>query len=55
MLETSAHAQDFYERMLALHGDRLNPGALWGAAITLYSGGRQCVVQVGRDVAHCAS
>jgi hypothetical protein len=22
--------------MLALHPDRLNPGALWGAAITLF-------------------
>ena len=35
LLESSAHAEEFYERMLELHGERLNPGALWGAAITL--------------------
>ena len=35
LLESSAHAEEFYERMLELHGQRLNPGALWGAAITL--------------------
>lgn len=35
LLESSTHADQFYERMLERHGDRLNPGALWGAAITL--------------------
>jgi glyoxylase-like metal-dependent hydrolase (beta-lactamase superfamily II) len=35
LLESSTHAEDFYDRMLSLHGERLNPGALWGAAITL--------------------
>jgi glyoxylase-like metal-dependent hydrolase (beta-lactamase superfamily II) len=35
VLESSAHAEEFYERMLELHCERLNPGALWGAAITL--------------------
>ncbi len=36
LLESSERAQEFYEGMLALHPDRLNPGALWGAAITLF-------------------
>jgi glyoxylase-like metal-dependent hydrolase (beta-lactamase superfamily II) len=35
LLESSGHAEEFYERMLERHGERLNPGALWGAAITL--------------------
>jgi glyoxylase-like metal-dependent hydrolase (beta-lactamase superfamily II) len=35
LLESSTTAQQFYQAMLALHSDRLNPGALWGAAITL--------------------
>jgi glyoxylase-like metal-dependent hydrolase (beta-lactamase superfamily II) len=35
LLESSASAQEFYEAMLRLHPNRLNPGALWGAAITL--------------------
>ena len=35
LLSSSAHAKDFYDGMLARHPDRLNPGALWGAAITL--------------------
>jgi glyoxylase-like metal-dependent hydrolase (beta-lactamase superfamily II) len=35
LLESSAHAQEFYDRMLERHRGRLNPGALWGAAITL--------------------
>jgi glyoxylase-like metal-dependent hydrolase (beta-lactamase superfamily II) len=35
LLESSTHAEQFYERMLELHGERLNSGALWGAAITL--------------------
>jgi hypothetical protein len=26
----------FYEEMLRLHPDRINSGALWGAAITLF-------------------
>ena len=36
LLESSVDVEEFYERMLALHSERLNPGALWGAAITLY-------------------
>jgi glyoxylase-like metal-dependent hydrolase (beta-lactamase superfamily II) len=35
LLESSTSAEEFYQGMLALHPDRLNPGALWGAAITL--------------------
>jgi glyoxylase-like metal-dependent hydrolase (beta-lactamase superfamily II) len=35
LLASSKGAQDFYDGMLARHPDRLNPGALWGAAITL--------------------
>lgn len=35
LLESSAHAEEFYERMLELHVERLNSGALWGSAITL--------------------
>jgi glyoxylase-like metal-dependent hydrolase (beta-lactamase superfamily II) len=35
LLSSSATAQDFYDGMLARHPNRLNPGALWGAAITL--------------------
>jgi glyoxylase-like metal-dependent hydrolase (beta-lactamase superfamily II) len=35
LLQSSARAEDFYHDMLALHPNRLNPGALWGAAITL--------------------
>jgi glyoxylase-like metal-dependent hydrolase (beta-lactamase superfamily II) len=36
LLESSESAQGFYDEMLRLHPDRLNPGALWGAAITLF-------------------
>jgi glyoxylase-like metal-dependent hydrolase (beta-lactamase superfamily II) len=35
LLQSSADAQEFYETMLGLHRERINPGALWGAAITL--------------------
>jgi glyoxylase-like metal-dependent hydrolase (beta-lactamase superfamily II) len=35
LLEVSESAQVFYQEMLRLHPNRLNPGALWGAAITL--------------------
>jgi glyoxylase-like metal-dependent hydrolase (beta-lactamase superfamily II) len=35
LLESSESAGVFYEAMLRLHPNRLNPGALWGAAITL--------------------
>jgi glyoxylase-like metal-dependent hydrolase (beta-lactamase superfamily II) len=35
LLESSESAEAFYEAMLRLHPNRLNPGALWGAAITL--------------------
>jgi glyoxylase-like metal-dependent hydrolase (beta-lactamase superfamily II) len=36
LLESSRTATEFYDAMLALHPDRLNPGALWGAATTLF-------------------
>jgi glyoxylase-like metal-dependent hydrolase (beta-lactamase superfamily II) len=36
LLQSSESAQGFYEAMLRLHPNRLNPGALWGAAITLF-------------------
>ena len=36
LIESSASAQEFYDGMLALHPDRINRGALWGAAITLF-------------------
>jgi glyoxylase-like metal-dependent hydrolase (beta-lactamase superfamily II) len=35
LLESASSAEQFYNEMLALHPDRINPGALWGAAITL--------------------
>jgi glyoxylase-like metal-dependent hydrolase (beta-lactamase superfamily II) len=35
LLESSTRAEEFYRGMLALHPNRINPGALWGAAITL--------------------
>ena len=35
LLVSSTDAREFYEAMLALHSERLNPGALWAAAITL--------------------
>jgi glyoxylase-like metal-dependent hydrolase (beta-lactamase superfamily II) len=39
LLESSDSAESFYADMLALHPDRINPGALWGAAITLFPQG----------------
>ena len=39
LLESSDSAESFYSDMLALHPDRINPGALWGAAITLFPQG----------------
>jgi glyoxylase-like metal-dependent hydrolase (beta-lactamase superfamily II) len=39
LLESSDSAESFYADMLALHPDRINPGALWGAAITLFPEG----------------
>jgi glyoxylase-like metal-dependent hydrolase (beta-lactamase superfamily II) len=36
LLQSSASAREFYEAMLRLQPNRLNPGALWGAAITLF-------------------
>ena len=36
LLQTSESAQVFYEAMMRLHPNRINPGALWGAAITLF-------------------
>jgi glyoxylase-like metal-dependent hydrolase (beta-lactamase superfamily II) len=36
LLESSDSPEAFYAGMLALHPDRINAGALWGAAITLF-------------------
>lgn len=36
LVESSEHAENFYDAMLARHPHRINPGALWGAAITLF-------------------
>jgi glyoxylase-like metal-dependent hydrolase (beta-lactamase superfamily II) len=36
LVESSESAETFYEEMLRLHPNRVNPGALWGAAITLF-------------------
>jgi len=36
LLESSESADEFYQEMLRLHPRRINPGALWGAAITLF-------------------
>ncbi|QRY46077.1 MBL fold metallo-hydrolase [Mycolicibacterium boenickei] len=38
LIDSSASAEEFYTGMLELHPDRINPGALWGAAITLLPG-----------------
>ncbi len=35
LLASSHVPEDFYDGMLARHPNRINPGALWGAAITL--------------------
>lgn len=35
-LESSSDATEFYQTVLDAHPDRINPGALWGAAITLF-------------------
>jgi glyoxylase-like metal-dependent hydrolase (beta-lactamase superfamily II) len=36
LLQSSESAEEFYDAMLRLHPNRVNPGALWGAAITLF-------------------
>ena len=36
LLESSESAEEFYQEMLRLHPHRINSGALWGAAITLF-------------------
>ena len=36
LLQSSESAEAFYEAMLLRHPNRVNPGALWGAAITLF-------------------
>jgi glyoxylase-like metal-dependent hydrolase (beta-lactamase superfamily II) len=36
LLESSGSADEFYQEMLRLHPGRINPGALWGAATTLF-------------------
>jgi hypothetical protein len=35
LLTSSADAREFYDGMIARHPNRINAGALWGAAITL--------------------
>jgi glyoxylase-like metal-dependent hydrolase (beta-lactamase superfamily II) len=36
LLQSSESAEAFYAAMLRLHPNRVNPGALWGGAITLF-------------------
>jgi glyoxylase-like metal-dependent hydrolase (beta-lactamase superfamily II) len=36
LIESAISAAEFNAAMLDLHPDRLNPGALWGSAITLF-------------------
>ena len=36
LIGIASDAQAFYDKMLARHPDRINPGALWGAAVTLF-------------------
>jgi len=36
LMAIASDAQAFYDNMLARHPDRINPGALWGAAVTLF-------------------
>lgn len=36
LLATSSDAQEFYEKMLAKHPDRINPGAVWSGAVALF-------------------
>jgi len=36
LLVSSESAHEFYDTMLSMHPNRINPGALWGAAITLF-------------------
>ena len=38
LLQSSKSAEAFYDAMLRLHPNRVNPGALWGAAVTLFPG-----------------
>lgn len=38
LLLSSESAHEFYDTMLSMHPNRINPGALWGAAITLFPG-----------------
>ena len=39
LLTSSAQAREFYDGMLARHPNRINAGALWGAAIALFPEG----------------
>jgi glyoxylase-like metal-dependent hydrolase (beta-lactamase superfamily II) len=39
LLQSSGSAEVFYDAMLRLYPNRVNPGALWGAAITLFPPG----------------
>ena len=36
LMGIASDAQAFYDKMLSRHPDRINPGALWGAAVTLF-------------------
>jgi glyoxylase-like metal-dependent hydrolase (beta-lactamase superfamily II) len=46
LLTSSAHAREFYDGMLVRHPNRINAGALWGAAITLLPEGTDDATQV---------
>lgn len=46
LLTSSADAGEFYDGMLARHPSRINAGALWGAAITLFREGTHGAIHV---------
>jgi glyoxylase-like metal-dependent hydrolase (beta-lactamase superfamily II) len=46
LLTSSARARDFYDGMLSRYPDRINAGALWGTAITLFPEGADGATQV---------
>ena len=46
LLTSSAHAREFYDGMLVRHPNRINAGALWGAAMTLLPEGADDATQL---------
>ena len=46
LLTSSAHAREFYDGMLVRHPNRINAGALWGAAMTLLTEGADDATQL---------